>query len=389
MARRPVKNSVIPKGYDEKRIRSFNKVVDNIKGWMPARDALVSIRSVPTIFPQVNIGTKVGGWPIQRINLIHGPSNNGKTAFALGLGLSFLKAGHFFGFVDAERTTPKKWVKNLMGNYLNHPGFIVHQPDTYESTVDNIRNLVEHIAKSREDGIIDEDVTALIVVDSIRKLVPKRLLAKIMKDGADSKKGSIDGMSGRAAQYKAALNSAWMDELTPLMYSTNSSIGFIGRESENNNPANQNSPTWKLTGGKGLIFDSSLVIRVTREKWVRLGSGETSKIVGEKHCASIHKTKVGGKEDKTTNCYFHTSNGVLIPEGFDRARDVIDVAKRCKVLRQRGGWIDMPTTGETWQGENKAVKALTDDLKTLEILEQEVMDTIAPDILDVDNEEEN
>jgi RecA/RadA recombinase len=372
-------------GYDKKRLESFNIVVDKLKGWTPARDSLAVIRSVPTIFPQINVGTRIGGWPLQRICLIHGPSNNGKTAAALGLGLSFLKAGHFFGFVDAERTTPRPWVQNLMGKWLNHPGFIVHEPDTYESTVDSIRELAEHVSKSRADGVIADNVSLLIVVDSIRKLVPKRLLEKILKEGAESKKGSIDGMGGRAAMYKAALNSAWMDELTSLMYSTNSSIVFIGRESENTNMANPNSPTWRLTGGKGLIFDSSLIIRVTREKWLKSGVSEKSKVVGERHCASIHKTKVGGKDDRVTNCYFHTSNGVLIPEGFDRARDVIDLGKRCGLIKVRGSWLEVTSTGETWQGENKAVKALASNPAELHILESEVLDICKPEILEIES----
>lgn len=381
--RKPVREQSPADTYDKERLRSFNTVVDHLKGWEPARDSLTVIKSVPTIFPQINVGTRIGGWPLQRICLVHGPSNNGKTILTLGLGLSFLKAGHFYAFVDAERTTPKPWVQKLMGKWMEHPGFITHIPDSYENTVDQIRQLAEYIAESRAKGIIADDVSLLIAVDSIRKLVPKRLLETIEKKGAE--KGSIDGMSGRAAMYKAALNSAWMDELTSLMYSTNSSILFIGRESENTDMANPNSPRWKLTGGKGLIFDSSLIIRVTREKWLKRGSADKAQVIGERNCAQIYKTKVGGKDDKVTNCYFHTSNGALVSEGFDRARDVIDLAKRCGVIKVRGAWFEVVSTGESWQGENNAVKALAHDPAGLHILENEVMDACNPEILEVDD----
>jgi RecA/RadA recombinase len=385
MVRRSFKST---KKADRERLKSFSAVVDQLDGWAPASDSLSVIKSVPTIFPQINIGTRIGGWPLQRICVIHGPSNNGKTIFGLGLGLSFLIGGHFFGFVDAELTTPITWVKSLMGKWADHPGFLVHHPKSYENTVDRIRSLVERIAESRVKGIIDDDVGLLLGVDSIRKLVPKRLVEKIIKEGADKKEGSIDGMKGRAAMYKAALNSAWLDELTPLMHFTNSSIFFIGRESENTDQTNLYSPDWKLTGGKGLVFDSSLLIRITREKWLREGSRDNAKIIGERHCAQIYKTKVGGKEDKVVNCYFHTSNGVMIREGFDRARDVIDLAKQCGVIKVKGSWLEVISTGECWQGENKAVKYLTENKSTLNMLETEVIEACNPELLEVDQDDD-
>lgn len=370
--------------YNDDRIKSFNQVVDKLKGgWGRASETIQTIRSVPTIFPQVNVGTRVLGWPIQRICLVHGPSNHGKTLFVLGLGLSFLKAGHFYAFIDAERTTPKPWVKTLMGQYMNHPGFLTHDSESYENTVDEVRRLVTTVAEAREKGTIEPDVSVLVALDSIRKLVPRRLLKMIMK-GADKEKGNIDGMSGRAGQYKAALNSAWMDELTNLMYSTNSGIIFIGREAENTDIINLHSPKWKLTGGKGLFYDSSLVIRVTRQGWVK----DKSTVIGEKHCASIYKTKVGGKDDKVTNCFFHTSNGHLIKEGFDRARDIIDLGKKCGLIKMKGGWLHSESSGETWQGENAAVKSLTSDVDTLNMLESEVMDMCQPGLLDIENLED-
>ena len=69
--------------------------------------------------------------------------------------------------------------------------------------------------------------SALIAIDSIRKLVPKKLFDELAKaekaDSGDKPKGrfakkpkGVDGYGGRAAQLKAALNAAWMDELVPL-----------------------------------------------------------------------------------------------------------------------------------------------------------------------------
>lgn len=364
------------------RFKALRDVAKRFESWAPARDVLTEVTSVPTIFPQINAGTRVGGWPLQRVALVHGPSNHGKTILCHGLGLSFLQRGHFYQFIDAEFTTDSKWLKALMGSQLDNPGFVAMRPESYESTVDAVTNGVETIAAARNDGDLPEDVTSLIVVDSIRKLVPQRLLKEIDKHDAASAKGSVDGMAGRAAMYKAALNSAWMDQLVPQLYHTNTTLVLIARESENTEATGMYDPKWKLTGGKAIVYDSSLVARVTRAAWVRKGKGESAQVVGERHCVDIHKTKVGGKDDKTIRTYFHTSNGALIPEGFDRARDVIEMARACGAFKLRGSHLEMVSTGEVWNGEHAAVKALTESPETLEMIEREVIQHYQPEVVD-------
>ncbi len=355
-------------GVPKTRLAALNKVAKKMSAWQPAREALTRVQAVPTIFPQINWGTRVGGWPIQRVALVHGPSAHGKTSLAHGLGLSFLHAGHFYGYVDAEFTTPEDWLVQLMGEMADHPGFQALRPSSYERTVAAVRQFCETVAEAREKKEIPANTTALLVVDSIRKLVPERLMETIEAQGD---KGGVDGMSGRAAQYKAALNSAWMDELVPLLYHTNTAMLIIARESENTQ-AGKYSPGWKLTGGKGLFFDSSLVVRVTRARWVKDGAGATARIVGERHCAQIYKSKIAGKKDKAIDCYFHTSNGVLIPAGFDSARDVLDVAKARGIVKSSGGWLQHDASGEVWHGESAAVVSLTNSPQTLADLEREV-----------------
>lgn len=342
---------------DRSKLSAFAAVAKRVEGWKPASEALTIVRSVPTIFPQLNAATRIDGWPLQRVAVVHGPSSHGKTTFVHGLGMSFLQNDHFYGFVDAEYTTPEEWLAKLMDGWSDHPAFLAKRPTSYEETVDNVRSLVETISEARIKKEIPATTSALVAVDSIRKLVPKRLREMIEKEGAQAKKGGgIDGMSGRAAQYKAALNAAWLDELVPLLYHTNSTLVFIGREAE----AQQNSkydPDWKLTGGKALFFDSSLVARITRAEWTK----KSDRIIGEKHRIRIHKTKVAGKDDKVVDCYFHTSNGVLTPAGFDRVRDVVDMAHTCGVFGKSKSTITSSLTGEEWASVNAAVESLNNE----------------------------
>jgi len=345
------------------RMKQFGEVAKQFKGWRPAREALEVVRAVKTVFPQLNEATRVGGWPIQRISLVHGHSNNGKSALVHGLGLSFLLAGHYYAYVDAEMTTPSDWIERLMGKMVDSPAFVAMRPRTYEETVDAVRSFAETISEARAKGKLPPDTTALIAVDSLRKLVPERLKEKILK-GASGKGGSIDGMAGRAAQYKAFLNSAWLDELVPLMAHSNMAMLIVGREAENDDPFAEN---WKLTGGKGLEFDSSLIVRVSRDSWVK----RADDIVGERLRVRIRKTKIAGKDDRVVDCFVHLSNGVMIPEGFDRARDVLEIAIELGVIEQKGAWYSRADTGEMLgQGESAVVHVLTNAPDMLAEIEQ-------------------
>lgn len=355
---------------DTAKLKALHKVSQRFKGFKPATEVLTKVRVHPTIFPLYDRATKVGGHPIERIALVHGPSNHGKTAFVHGLGLSFLRAGNFYAYVDAEYTTPEEWLQMLMRGYQDHPGFVASRPDSYEQTVDAIRDFVNNVAAARNAGDLEPETTALIVVDSVRKLVPKNLMAKLLK-GAE--KESIDGAGGRGAMIKAALNAQWLDELVPLLYHTKTSLVFIAREYEQGVDLSKlhepgGGSEYKVGGGKALIFESSLVARITRS-YVKEGQNETARIVGERHRIDITKTKVSGKQHKVETGFFHTSNGVLVPAGFDRARDVIELALDAGVLEQAGSWLKCDQLNAKWQGVSKAVVELTSNEAMLDTLE--------------------
>lgn len=351
------------------RLGAMQASASKFKSWKPAGEVLSKVRSHPTIFPLVDRAIGVGGWPIQRVAVVHGPSNHGKTMFVHGLGLSFLKAYNFFAFVDAEYTTPISWLDTIMSSYASYPGFIAKRPESYEDTVSAVREFAEGVAKDRAKGLLPSDITGLIVVDSIKKLVPKTLLAKILAGG-----NGADGAKGRGAMMKAALNAQWLDELVPLLYHANLGMVFISREYENSDQGTLKLSDpgggfdYKVGGGKALIFESSVVCRITRS-WVKEGADGV--VVGERHQVKVTKTKVANKTNKASIGYFHTSNGVLVPEGFDRARDVIELGRQAGVLEMNGSWLSWPAGGQKWQGESNAVKALTADQALLDTIEGE------------------
>jgi hypothetical protein len=183
-----------------------------------------------------------------------------------------------------------------------------------------------------------------------------------------------------------------MDELTPLL--EHAQAGFVAIAREMVDPdadkwSKIRGDDYRVGGGGAIFYDSSLAMRVERAGWVQdaYREGEARKVYGERHRVTIKKTKVAGKDDKQVVCHFHSSNGVLVPAGFDRARDVVELGLRVGVLKKpKKGWISYPAgpgsaMAHRWQGENAAVKKLTSDPMLLGLLEREVrakFDEVAP-----------
>jgi recombination protein RecA len=357
------------------RWKALERSAAAFKGFRPAAEVLKVVRAVPTWFVQIDHGTRVGGFPVERYTLMHGPSNHGKTICALGLAGSFLSLDHFVLHIDAERTTPITWVDAILGEHSRHPHFFALRPDSYEETMVEVRRFLNTLREQREKKRVPEDTCGLIIVDSLRKLIPKGLLEEIL--AAEQDAGEITAGKDRRAQLQAKMNSAWVDELTPLLEKAQSGMVAIAREYQDTNAdvwAKKAGRDYIVGGGGATYFEASLVIRVERDRWIEVGQGKDRKVYGERHLALIRKTKVGGKADRDIKTYFHTSNGNLIPAGFDRARDVLELAEKLNVVERHGAWY---SHGENRiaAGMDNAVVNLTANPQWLATIEAEVRAT--------------
>jgi RecA/RadA recombinase len=324
---------------NRERLAALGSVAEELGDWRPQAEVLVRVEAVPTVLVDYDYRLGVGGHPIGRITLIHGPSGDGKTEFLLALGLSFLARGHFFGMVDAERTTPQEWVRALFGDLADHPGFVALPASSYEGVRKGVRRLCDKVGEARAKGRIPPDTTGIIGVDSIRKLVPEKLWDNLQKSIVDAKKDKgIDGFGGRAGQMKAALNAAWVDELVPLMADTRMAIAIISRETKLDEGGGLFGPTrdWKTGGGSALFYDSSLDVRV-RQEWLVEGDGKDKRTVGERRLLDVHKLKVAGKQVRVPRAAFHVSNGADgTPPGLDPARDLLALGVELGSIELRG-----------------------------------------------------
>jgi|SRR5580693_8136292 hypothetical protein len=370
-----------PVSEDEQRRRNMLSIVGGFNSWKPASQVLNVVRAKKTIFIQYNRVTRVGGHPLERFGIIHGSSGHGKTSFSLGLGMSFLMGGDFFGLVDAEHTTPFDWTQALMGEHADSPGFVAMRCSKYEEVVDACDTLMKAVEAGTQprksaDGewlppLLKPDATALIVVDSLKKLVPSDVWATMMKLSAESTKGSVDGgLNGRLGQLQANFNALWLLRLTPLLAQTGTTMMAIARESENVGASGQWAPKYKLQGGQAINFDSSFTVRVELAGYTRLGSSKEAPIIGERHRLVVKKTKVGQKEGRGAVAYFHMSNGSFTPYGFDRARDLLELAKLYKVVDQKGSFLTWRSC--RWQGDNAGTKKLTESKQAFDMLTADV-----------------
>jgi recombination protein RecA len=343
----------------------FASIADRSKAFRPAREMLRRVRAVPTIFPYYDMRTRVGGHPLDRIALVHGPSSHGKTLLVQGLGLSFLRRGHGYCLVDAEMTTPIVWLETLMAEHADNPRFMALRPRSYEQATDAIRRTALAIADERKKGNLPDDFTCLFAVDSLTSLVPEDLMDRIQKFGAEGEKGSVDGYSGASGLLMANLNQAWLRSLVPLMYETGCSILFIARESKKINATVQERAfgnDWQIKGGGAGFYESSLVARVLRAKWITVGrdDSDAKQAIGERHLVEIHKTKVAAHQDRVERAYFHTSNGVMFPEGFDRRRDLLELGRELGVIKTSGTWLAYGRS--KWQGEMQFLKGASPEM---------------------------
>lgn len=341
------------------------------KGWKRAEEALDRIEAVSTIFPDFNRATRCGGLPVNRMHTIHGQTHGGKTAFVLGLVKSFLDGGHVAAYVDAEHSTPQEFAEELMGDLSKRDGFFGSRPDTYEDTIDAVTEFLKMMATLRKDSPATKSI---VVIDSINKLTPERELRNVLKSGGE------EVSKGHAGRYRAAVNQAWLNHLSPRLKPAGCAMVFIAQERESHD-----ADAWdpdggvEIKGGQSLSFDASMLIRVSKSMPMRDTATATDKskgdIIGFAHRVRIYKSKVSHMDGAFSDCVYHFSNGKRTPAGFDTSRDALLVAKKIGLVQVNGSWLSWRK--RRWQGEMKAAQWLSGEPTVLAELMREIEQKLA------------
>ena len=370
MARRkPVQEAAA----DSRRSVSRMAAIFDDKAAPKASTYIQPIQAVPTCFPYFDYITGVGGLPVGRVVVVHGPSNEGKTEFCLGLLKSYLDLGHAAAYADAEHTTPVEFARSRIGDSYDSDAFRAIPIGPYEKFRVDVRRFCETVANAREKGLIDSESTALVVVDSLKNLIPEDaldLMARTASDkgvkGKTGKKIGMDGKGGRLGQIQAQYNTAWFVELSSLLYETKTTVVAITRERVEEGEGFFADDKYELVGGREVRYGTSLQLRVSRQSMY----DDEKRFIGERHRVEIHKTKLSKRAEVYPAGYFHTSNGALSPEGFDRALDVFELGVELGVIEQAGAWYSF-AGGKLGQGQAKSLEKMRDDAELRGAIELE------------------
>lgn len=285
---------------------------------------------VPTIFPGFNRAIRIGGAPTECICTLHGPSKGGKTAFALGLVVSFQLQGHMTVYIDAEHTLDKLFAVRC-GVDEDQMQYV--RPQTYEETTAKVEKLIKNFKKGRDNGTIHPDRCVLFVVDSITKLVPENELKELSK-------------VGKGYPIRALMNTVWLDRLTPMIGSLPIFFVMLAHEKVVID-AGTFEKKWRVKGGESLIYDATMAVRCKLDRIRRvtkkIGGKDKRVEVAQIHRCVIEKSKVGICHEQF---YFVVANGKgEAPIGFDHAEEVMEEAK----LRGTGPLVRK--SGGNWQSQ--------------------------------------
>lgn len=355
------------------------------KGWKPAHQALDRVRAISTIFPDFDRATRCGGVPLRRIITVHGPTHGGKTGFVAGMLKSFVDAQHVGAYVDAEHATDLTFMDELLERPTKDiPNFWGMRPANYEETVDAGDQFLKWMIAERRGRFgrygkapipPEEDLAALLVIDSLNKLTPKKEMARVLKEGGEA----LDKGHGR---QRANMNQAWLDHLVPLLGPAETCLALVVQERGDDDLESWEMPA--LKGGKASQYDASLIVRVLKSYEVKRGEKEDKVVYGFRHKLRIWKSKVGHMDGRWSDAAFHMSNGVLIRPGFDTARDTLEVAKELGIVSvatgadgKKGSW--MTWKKKRWNGDHNAVVALTKDRDALHEMMAQVQARIRPE----------
>ncbi len=160
----------------------------------------VSVPSISTGCPSLDVALGVGGYPRGRVVEIYGPEASGKTTLTLHAIAECQRGGGVAAFIDAEHALDTNYARALG---VDVDALLVSQPDNGEQAL----NIAETLVRS---GAVD-----LLVVDSVAALVPQ---AEIEGDMGQNHVG-----------LQARLMSQALRKITGVCHSTETTIIFINQ----------------------------------------------------------------------------------------------------------------------------------------------------------------
>tara|TARA_R110002020_G_scaffold268819_2_gene484036 strand:+ start:1226 stop:2203 length:978 start_codon:yes stop_codon:yes gene_type:complete len=316
----------------EKALRMLQKTMnkkhkENILFIGKSDSNITDVDIIPSSSLGINLATRIGGWPKQRIVEIYGPESSGKTTIALDAIANEQKQGGIAAFVDAEHALDLKYAEALG---VDTEKLLISQPSTGEQGLEVV------------DTLVKSGIPGIIVIDSVAALIPQRELEGEMGD-------SHMGLHAR-------LMSQACRKLTALVSQTNTCLMFINQIRHKIGVMFGSPET--VTGGNALKFYSSMRVEIRRTG-------------GDKKTKNTTRVKI--VKNKLGVPFGQAEFDLVYGQGIDIIGEIVDLATTYDIIHQRGAWY---TYGEIkTQGK--------DAMKELLCSDQTVIDNITTKILEL------
>jgi len=275
---------------------------------------------VPTMLTGYNRATGIGGHPLGRVMIIHGPEQVGKSVLAMILSESLRLAGHVSKIDDTEFASEKEWYSLITPcSILGHPTNLDVMREKQKELLDNLEKGKK--ARKKAERIPDE-IGLSHVLDTISMLRPKGVMDKIEKEGID-----------KMYPLTAAWITDWMTEIVPRFRRTHSSLIIVSQERENMG-AGPYEVKWRVPHGKALKYDNCLRVRVKGSKKVE----RDGVLVGMESVYVVANNKVDGTTWEEASFFVSNGRGD-VPKGLDLVREAMGEAKRRGVMKFEGNSV--------------------------------------------------
>lgn len=309
---------------------------------------LVKGSSVREMMPRITSGVLAidlmlgGGWPVNQWSEIIGEESSGKTALAY----KTIAANQA---LDPEFCALWIAAEDFVPDYAKAIGVDLDRLWIVENNI--MEEVYDLAIRALDNRAVD-----MIVIDSLPALVPDDEAEKMMQEFTVGLGARLTGKFFRKSS-KSQKRSLVADDrgCTGIIINQwREKIGVMWGD-------NRTTP-----GGKAKNFHYFCRVEAKRDEWIK----EKDETVGQSIKTRTMKNKTHRpQQTAVVDFYFAKSNGFQLGE-FDTIKDIVNIAISADLITRAGAFYSY--NGEKWQGKDKVLDAVREDLDLQKALREAV-----------------
>jgi len=288
-----------------------------------------------------------GGFPANQWNELVGEPSHGKTALALKTiaANQSINSEFIAVWVAAEQWVPE---------YAEFCGVDTSRVIVIETNI--MEEAYDAVIAFAESRSIDA-----IVIDSLPALIP----------GPEDEKSMDEMTVGRGAlltnkffrKAGAAIKRSLTESERPI-------LGIIINQYRMKIGVMHGDPR-TTPGGQGKDYAYFTRTEVRRKDWIKAGSGENEKRVGQQIIMKTVKNKTAPPYQVASVDFYFKEHSIYSPGDFDTAKEVVALSIIQQVVDRKGGWIYYKD--RKWNGSEAFANSVREDVDLFQELRNEVL----------------